>query len=173
MANLDSMLRSWDITLPTEVCLIKALVFPVVTYGCESWTIKKAECWRIDAFELWCWRKLLDCKDIKPINPKGNQCWIVIGRTDAEAKTPILWPPDPKTWLIVKDAGAGKDWRQEERGRAEDVMAGWHHRFNGHDFEQALGVGDGQGGLACCSLWGHKELNTTEQLNWSELKYVY
>ena len=102
------------------------MVFPVVMYGCESWTIKKAECRRIDASELWCWRRLenpLDCKEIKPVNPKGNQSWIFIGRTDAEAEAPMLWPPDAKNWLIGKDPDAGKDWRQEEKGTTE--WDGW------------------------------------------------
>ena len=103
MTNLDSILKSRDITLPTKVCLVKAVVFPVVMYGCESWTVKKAERQRIDAFELWCWRRLLsplDCKEIQPVHPKGNQSWIFIGRTDTEAETPILWPLDAKNWLI-------------------------------------------------------------------------
>ena len=164
MTNTDSILKSRDITLPTKVHLIKAMVFPVVMYGCESWTIKKAKHWRIDASELWCCRRLLDCKEIKPVNPKGNQSWIFIGRTDAE--TPILWPPDAKSWLIWKDPDAGKDWRQEEKGMTEDEMVGWRHQLNGCEFEQAPGVGDGQGGLVCCSPWGHKELDTTERLNW-------
>ena len=99
--------------MPTKVRLVKAMVFPVVTYGCESWTIKKAERWRIDAFELWFWRSSLDCKEIQPVHPKGYQSWIFIGRTDAEAETPILWPPDGKSWLIWKDPDAGKDWRRE------------------------------------------------------------
>ena len=96
MTNLDSILKSRDITLPTKVRLVKAMVFPVVMYGCESWTVKKAECRRNDAFELWCWRRLessLDCKEIQPVHSKGNQSWVFIGRTDAEAETPILWPP--------------------------------------------------------------------------------
>ena len=145
------------------------MVFSVVVYGCESWTVKKAERRRIDAFDLWCWRRLespLDCKEIQPGNPERNQSWIFIGRTDAEAATPILWPPDAKNWLI----DAGKDWRQEEKGMTEDEMVGWHHQLNGHEFEQALAVGDGQGSLACCSPWGQKELNTTERLNW--IKFV-
>ena len=99
MTNMDSILKIRDITLSTRVHLVKAMVFPVVIYGCESWTIKKAECQRIDAFKLWCWRTLespLDCKEIQPVNPKGNQSWVFIGRTDAEAETPILWPPDAK-----------------------------------------------------------------------------
>ena len=130
MTNLDSILKSKDITLPAKVHLVKAMVLQVVMYECESWTVKKAECWRIDAFELWCWRRLeslLDCKEIKPVHPKGNQSWIFIGRTDAEAETPILWPPHEKSWLIAKDADAGKDWGQEEKGTREDEMVGWHH----------------------------------------------
>jgi len=103
----------------------------------------------------------LDYKEIKPVNPKGNQSWIFIGRTDAEAETLILWPPDAKNWLIGKDPDAGKDWRQEEKGMTEDEMVGWHHRLDRHEFEQASGVGDGQGSLACCGPWGHKELDTT------------
>ena len=120
MTNLDSILKSRDITLLTKVHLVKAMIFPVVMYGYQSWTIKKAECWRIDAFELWCWRRVLRvplaCKEIQPVNPKGNQSWIFIGRTDAEAETPILWPPHAKSWLVGKDPDAGKDRRQEEKG---------------------------------------------------------
>ena len=167
MTNLDSILKSRDITLPTKVHLVKAMVFPVVMYGCENWTIKKAELQRIDAFELWFWRRLLsplDCKEIKPVNPKGNQSWIFTGRTDVEA--PILWPPDAKNWLICKDPDAGKDWRWEEKGMTEDGMVGWHHWLDGHEFEQAPGVGDGQGSLVCCSPWGCRELDMTVLLNW-------
>ena len=109
----------------------------------------------------------LNCKKIKPVNPKGDQSWIFIGRTDAEAETPILWLPDAKNWLIGKDPDAGKDWRQEEKGMTEDEMVEWHHQLDGHEFEQALGVGDGQGILECCSPWGCKESDTTEQLNWT------
>ena len=170
MTKLDSILKSRDITLLTKVHLVKAMVFPVVMYRCESWTINKTEHWKIDDFELWCWRRLLspwDCKEIQPVHPKGNQSWIVTGRTDAEAEVPILWPPIAKNWLIWKDTDAGKDWRQE-KGTTEDEMVGWHHWLDGHEFEQALGVGDGQGSLACCSPWGHKVLDTTEtELNWS------
>ena len=142
--------------------------FPIVTYGCESWTIKKAELLRIYAFELWCWRSPSDCKEIQPVHPKGNRSWIFIERTDAE--TPILLPPDEKNWLIWKDPDAGKDWKQEEKGMTEGEMVGWHHRLNGHEFEQAQGLGDGQGGLACCRSWGHKESDTTEQLDWTDSK---
>ena len=131
MTNLESLLKSRDITLPTKVCLVKAMVFPVVTYGCESWTIKKAEHQRIDAFELW--ESPLDSKDIKPVNPKGNQPWIFTGRTDAEV--PILWPPDVKSWLIGKDPDSGKEWGQEEKGMTKDEIVGWHHWLNGHEFE--------------------------------------
>ena len=109
-------------------------------------------------------------KEIKPVNPKENQSWIFIGRTDAEAEAPILWPSDVKSWLLRKDpADAGKDWRQEEKGMTEDEKVGWHHGLDGHEFEQAPGVGDGQGGLACCSPWGHKESDTPEQLNWTDM----
>ena len=116
LTNLDSILKSRDITLPAKVHLVKAMVSPGVMYGCESWTINKAEHQRIDAFELWCWTKTLEspleCKEIQPVHPKGNQPWIYIGRTDAEAEMPIFWPPDAKNWLIWKDPDAGKDWRQ-------------------------------------------------------------
>ena len=137
MTNLDSILKSRDITLPTKVHLVKAMVFPVVMYGCESWTVKKAECWKIDAFELWCWRRLespLDCKEIQPVHPKGDQSWVFIGRTDAEAETPVLWPTYAKSWLVGKDPDAERDWGQEETGTTEDEMAVWHHRLDGHEF---------------------------------------
>ena len=135
-------------------------------YRCESWTRKKAECWKIDALELWCWRRLESPLGSKRSNQSilKDQSWIFIGRTDAEAETPILWPPDAKNWLIGKDPDAGKDWRQE-KGTTEDEMVRWHHRLDGLEFEQALGVGDRQGSLWCCSPWGHKESDTTEQLN--------
>ena len=151
----------------TKVRMAKAMVFLVVMYGCESWTIKKAELWRLDAFELWCWRRLespLDLKEIKPVNPKGNQSWLFIGRIDAEAEAPILWPPDAKLthW---KRPCTGKDWGQEEKEATKDEMVGWHHWLNGHESKQTLGNSEGQGSLACYSPWGHKESNTTEWLN--------
>ena len=131
MTNLDSILKSRDITLPTKVRVVKAMVFPVVMYGCESWTVNKAEGRRIDAFELWCWRRLLrvpwTARRSNQSILKGDQSWVFIGRTDAEAETPILWPPHVKSWLIGKDPDAGKDWGQEEKGTTEDEMAGWHY----------------------------------------------
>ena len=171
MTNLHSILKNKYITLITKVHLIKAMVFPVVMYGCQSRTIKKAEHWRIDAFELWGWRRLenpLDFKETQPVHPRGYQSWVFIGRTDVEAETPILWLPDVKSWLTWKDPDTGKDWGQEEKGTIEDEMAGWHHQLDGHGFGWTLGVGDGQGGLACCSSWGRKESDTTERLNWIE-----
>ena len=142
MTNLNSTFKSRDVTLPTMVSVVKAMVFPVVMFGCYSWTIKKAEGWRIDAFELWCWEKKnswesLAGKEIKPVNPEGNQFWIYITRIDVEAETPL----DVKNRLIGKDPEAGKDWRQEEKGTTEDEMrwdemVWWHHRENGHEFEQ-------------------------------------
>ena len=150
------------------------MVFPVVMYGCESWTVKKAEHQRVDTFELWCWRRLLrvsplDCKEIQPVHSKGDQPWVFFGRSDAKAETPVLWPPHAKSWLIGKDSDAGRDWGQEEKGTTEDEMVGWHHRLDGHEFGWTPGVGDGQGSLACCSPWGCKESDTTEKLNWTEL----
>ena len=142
--------------------------------GCESWTIKKAEHQRIDAFQLWCWRtleSLLDCQKIKSVNTKGNQSWTFIGRMDAEAETPILWPPDAKNWLIWKDPNAERDWMQKEKGTTENERVGWHHWLDRHEFEQTPRVGDGLGSLVCCSLEGCKELDTTEWLNWTELKF--
>ena len=129
----------------------------------------------------WCfWTVMLektfespfDCKEIKPVNPKGNQSWILIGRTDVEAETPILWPPDTKNWLLGKDPDAGKDWRQGEKGTTEDEVVRWHHQLYGHEFQQAPGVGNGQGSLVCYSPWGCKELDMTEWLNWAELNWT-
>ena len=110
----------------------------------------------------------LDYKEIQPVNPRGNKPWIFIGRTDAEAETPVLWPTHVKSWLIGKDPDAERGWGQEEKGTTEDEMVGWHHRLDGHEFEQASGVGDGQGRLVCCDSWGRKESDTTEQLNSTE-----
>ena len=110
----------------------------------------------------------LDCKEIKPVNLTGNQSWLIIGRTDAEAETPVLWPPNAKNWLVGKDPYDGKDWRQEEKSMTEDEIVGWHHQLDGHKFAQTLGIREGQGSLACCSPWGCKESDTTKQLNWTE-----
>ena len=143
------------------------MVFPAAMYGCESWTIKKADHRRC----LWTvvlektLESPLDCKEIQPVHPKADQSWVFIGRSDAEAETPILWPPDAKSWLIGKDPDAGKDWRQEEKGMREDEMVGWHHWLNGHELGWTLGDGDGRGGLACCSPGGTESRTwVTEQL---------
>ena len=134
----------------------------------ESWMPKNWWFWSVVLEKTL--ESLLDCKEVKPVNLKRNQSWIFIGRTNAEA--PILWPPDVKTWLIGKDPDTGKDWRQEEKGMTEDEMAGWHHWLDGHEFEQAPGVGDGQGSLVCCSPWGRKESDTTEWLNINKNKFT-
>ena len=156
MTNLDSILKSRDITLLTKD-LVKAMFFSS-SHVC-MWELDHKDGW---VPKNWCFlivvlektlESPLDCKEIKPVNPKGNQPWIFIGRTDAEA--PILWSPDSKNQLIGKDPDAGKDWRQKEKGAAEDEMVGWHHRLSGHEFEQTLGDSEGQGSLACCSPWGH------------------
>ena len=141
MTNLNSMLKSRDITLPTKVSLVEAMIFPVVMYECESFTIRKAERWRIDTFELWLkvlektLESPLDCKKIQRVHPTGNQSWVFVGRTDVEAETPILWPPEAKSWHIWKDPDAGKDWGQEEKGTTENEMVGWQYWINGHEFE--------------------------------------
>ena len=136
----------------------------------ESWVPKNWCFWTV-VLEMTL-QSPLDCKEIQLVTPEGSQSWIFIGRTDAEAETPILWPSSVKNWLIGKDPDAGKDQRQEEKGTTEDEMVGWHHWLNGHEFEQALGVGEGQGSLVCCSPWGCNELDMTKRLNWPELKYI-
>ena len=157
--------------MTTKVHLVKAMVFPVVMYGCESWTIKKAEHWRTDAFELWCWRRLL-----RVTARRSNQCILKeispeypLEGLMLKLKLQYFGHLDGKNWVIWKDPDAGKDWRQEEKETTEDEMVGWHHWLDGHEFEQSLGVGDGQGSLVCCSQWGHKESDTTKWLNWIEL----
>ena len=151
------------------------MVFPVI-----RWEMDHVWMWEMDHKESWVpenlcfWTMVLEkalesplnCKEIKSVNPKGNQSWIFIGRTDAEAEAPVLWPPDAKSWLISKDPDAGKDWKQEEKGMTEDEMVGWHHWLNGHEFEQTLGNGEGRGSLVYCSPWGCKESDMTERLNW-------
>ena len=172
MTNLDSILKSRDITLPTKVHLVKGMVFPVVMFGCESWTMKKAEHQRIDAFELWCWESFespLNC-NIKLVNPKGKQSWIFIGRTDTEPVVLILWLPDGRADSFEKTLMLGKI---EDRRRGwQDEMVGWLHWLSGHEFDRALGIDDGQGSLVCCSLWGHKEVDMTERLNWIDAYFV-
>ena len=171
MTNLDSILKSRDITLPTKFRLVKAIVFPVVIYGCESRTVKKAECWRIDAFELWCWRRLLwvpwtarrsNQSILKEIGP-GCSLEGMMLKLKLQYFGHLM-----QSWLIGKDSDDGRDWGQEEKGMTEDEMAGWHHRLDGRESEWTPGVGDGQGGLACCDSWGCKESDTTEPLNWTE-----
>ena len=133
----------------------------------ESWVLKNQCFWTVVLEKTL--KSPLDSKEIRPVYPKANGSWIFIGRTDAEGETPILWPPDVKNWLIWKDRDAGKDWWREKKGMTEDEMVGWHHQLDEHEFEWTLGVGDGQGSLVCCSTWGHKEMHTTGQLNWTEL----
>ena len=137
----------------------------------ESWALKNWCFWTVVLEKVL--ESPLDCTEIKQVHPKGSQSWIFIGRTDSEAVAPILWPPDAKNWLLGKDPDAGKDWRWEEKGTTEDEMVGWHHWLNGHEFEQTLGVGDGQGGLECCSPWGCKVSDMTEWMNWTELILCY
>ena len=136
----------------------------------ESWVPKNWCFWTVVLEKTL--ESPLDCKEIQPVPSKGDQSSVFFGRNDTKAETPVLWPPGTKKWLIGKDSDAGRDWRQEEKGKTEDEMAGWHHRLNGREFERTLGVGDGQGSLACCTSWGHKELDTTERLNWTELKLI-
>ena len=155
MTNLDTVLKSRDITLPTKFHLVWLWELDYK----ESWVLKNWCFWTVVLEKTL--EHPLDSKEIEPVNPKGNQSWVFIGRTDVEVETPILWPPDVKSWLIGKDLDAGKDWRQEERGRTEDEMVGWHHQLNGHAFEQTLGDSEGQGSLACYSPWGCKELDST------------
>ena len=131
----------------------------------ESWVPKNWCFWTVELEKTL--ETPLDCKEIKPVSPKGNQSWILIRRTDAEAEAPVLWLSDMKSWLIRKDPDAGKDWRQEEKGMTEEEMVGWHHQLDGPEFEWTLGDEDGQGDLVCCDSWGHKQLDTTEWLNWT------
>ena len=163
--SYDSILKSREITFPTEICLIKAMVFPVVMYGCESWSIKKAECRRINTFEPWCWRRLLRIpwtarrSNLKEISPEYSLEGLML-KLKLQYFGYRIWTTDS----FVPDAG--NVWRQEVTGTSEDEMIGWYHWLNGYEFELTPGVGDGQGSLACCSPWGHKESDTTERLNW-------
>ena len=137
----------------------------------ESWALKNWCFWTVVLEKTL--ESPLDCKKIQPVHPKGDQSWVFIGGTDAEAETPVLWPPHTKSWLTGKDSDAGRDWGQEEKGTTEDEMVGWHHRLDGHEFGWTLGVDDGQGGLACCNSWGCKELVTTEQLNTFPYSFIH
>ena len=174
MTNLDSIYKSRDITLPTKVRLVKAIIFPVVMYGCESWTVKKAEHRRIDTFELWCWRRLLrvpwtarrsNQSILNEISPGCSLEGMML-----KLKLQYFGHLMQRVDSLEKTLDARRDWGQEEKRTTEDEMAGWHHWLNGCESEWSLGVGDGQGGLACCDSWGHKKLDTTERLNWTEGK---
>ena len=170
MTYLNSIFKSRDVTWPTKVHLVKAMVFPVVMYGWEIWTIKKAEHQKIATFELWYWRRLLrvpwtarrsNQSILREISPECSLEGLML-----KLKLQYF---DAKSWLIWKDPDAGKDWGQEEKGTTEDEMVGWHHQLDGHGFGWTPGVGDGQGGLVCCVSCGRKESDTTEWLNWTEL----
>ena len=177
MTNLDSILKSRDITLPTKVHLVKAMVLPVVRYGCESWTVKKAEHWGIDAFELWCWKRLLrvpwtarrsNQSILKETSPGCSLEGMVL-KLKLQYFGHLMWRVDSLEKSLILPP-SGRDWWHEEKGMTEDEMAGWHHWLDGHEFEWTLGVGDGQGGLVCCNSWGRKESDTSERLKWTELK---
>ena len=174
--KLDSILKSRDITLPTKGLSSESYIFS--NRHVRMWQLDSKESW---VLKNWCFwtvvlektlQSPLDGKEIQPVNPKGNQSWIFIARTKAEAEAPIFWPPDTKNWPIEKDPDAGRD-RRQEKGTTEDEMVGWHHWINGHELKQVPGVGDGQGSLVCCSPWGHRELDTTEWLNWTDPQYHF
>ena len=166
MTNLESLLKSRDTTLPTKVHLVKTMVFPVVMYGCDNWTIKKAECQRIDDFELWCWRRLLR---VPWTTRKSNQS--ILKEISPEYSLEI-WCKELTHW---KEPDSGKDWSQEEKGITEGEMVRWHHWLNEHEFEEAPGVGDEQGNLACCSPWGSQRVghDWATELNWKENNWLY
>ena len=170
MTKLDSILKSRDVTLPTKVHLVKAVVFPVVMYGCESWTVKKAECRRIDGFELWCWRRLLKA----PWTARRSNQSILMEISPGCSLEGLMLKLKPQyfghlMWRTDSLEKTLRDWGQEEKGTTKDEMAEWHHWLDGHEFEWTPRVGDGQGGLACCDSWGCKQSDTTEWLNWTEL----
>ena len=175
MTNLDSIFKSRDITLSTKVHLVKAMVFPVVLYGCESWTMKKAERRRIDAFELRCWRRLFrvpwTAKRWNQSILKEISSWCSLEGLLLKLKL-ILWPPHAKSWLIGKDSDARRDWGWEDKGKTEDEMAGWHYWLNGREFEWTSGVGDEQGGLACCDSWQRVGHHWATELNWTESQHT-
>ena len=173
MTNLNNIVKSRDITLLTKV---QSKLWFFHSSHVWMWELDFKESWAVKNWYFWTavlektLESPLDCKEIKPVNLKGNQSWIFIGRTYAEAEAPILWPPDTKKWLIGKDPDAGKDWRQEEKGMTEDEMVGWYHWLNECEFEQTQGDNKGQGSLECCSPWCWKELDMTEQVNWMKSK---
>ena len=170
MTNLESVLNSRNITLPTKVHLSQRYGFSSshawiweLDYK-ESWALKNSCFWTVVLEKTL--ESSLDCKEIQPVHPEGDQSWVFTGRTDAEAEATIFWPSNAKNWLIGKDPEAWKDWREKEKRMTEDEMVGWHHWLDGHEFEHTSGVGDGQGGLVCCNPWGRKELDRTERLHW-------
>ena len=175
MTNLDSIFKSRDIILPTKVHLVKAMVIPVVMYGCMSWTVKKSEHWRIDAFELWCWERLLRVpwtarrSNQSILKETSPGCSLERMTLKLNSSTLATSCEELTHW---KNSDAGRDWGQEEKGTTEDEMAGWHHWLDGCESEWTPEVGDGQGGLVCCNLWGCKESDTTERLNWAELNWT-
>ena len=176
--DLDSILKSRDIILPTKIHLVESMVFS--SSHVQMWELDHKKGW---APKNWCFWTLvlektlenpLDCKEIKPVNPKGNQSWIFIGSTDAEAEAPILWPPDVKSRLTGRDPDAGRDWGQEEKGMTEDEMAGWHHWLNGRESKWTAGVGDGQGGHGVLQFMGSQSVahDWATELNWTESSQV-
>jgi len=166
MINLESLFKSRDITLPNFSC---GHVW-MWELDCEEGQVPKNWCFWTVVLEKTL-ESPLDCKEIQPVHSEGDQPWDFFGRNDAKAETPVLWPPHAKSWLIGKDSDAGRDWEQEEKGTTEDEMTGWHRWLDGRESQWTLGVGDGQGGLACCDSWGRKESDTTERLNWPELNW--
>ena len=173
MTSLDSVLKSRDITLPTKICLVKAMVFPVAMYGCESWTIKKIERWRIDALNFHVGEDPWTARSSNHSNLKEISAEYLLEGLMLKLKPQYFCPSDVKSRLIGKDPDTGKESGQEEKVTTEDEVVVCHHRLNGHDFEQTPGDGEGQWSLVCCSPWGHKELDTTERLNWADSCYLH
>ena len=174
VTNIDSILKA-ETFLCQERSILSSYVFS--NGHVSMWELGYKDSWSLKNW--WFWTVVLktlgsplDCKEIQPVPPKGDQSWVFIGRTDAEAETPILWPPHVKSWLIGKDPDSGRDWGQEEKGMTEDELAGWHHQLDAHGFGWTPGVGDGQGGMACCNSWGCRESDMTEWLNWTELNIM-
>ena len=174
MTNLDSIFKSRDFAnegpFSQGYGFSSSHVWTWEFYCEESWALKNWCLWTVVLEKTL--ESPLDCKEMQSVHSKGDQTWVFFGRNDAKAETPVLWPPHAKSWLIGKDSDAGRDSGQEEKGTAENEMAGWHHQLDGHEFEWTPGVGDGQGGLACCNSWGCKESYMTERLNWTELNWM-